>query len=146
MLHAHVRSPCCTRHLKRCARWRVFARQSVKSCRWLRHRRAIRRRTRPRCRPQGRVYPELFASLFPPLPAKFAHYLDRFINHFRGDIQRGAESNRILARAKRRNTEIEETLPKFLARFGVGQIEGEETAATARRSHQRHVTLTHRTV
>jgi hypothetical protein len=60
------------------------------------------------------------------LPAKFAHYLDCFINHFRGDIERRAESNRILARAKRKNTEIEETLPKFLARFCVGQIEGKE--------------------
>src|SRR2546423_533159 len=133
MLYEHVRSPCCTHHLKLCARWRVFARQSVKFCRLLPHRRAIRRRTRPRCRPQGRVYPELFASLFPSLPAKFAHYLDRFINRFRGDIQRGAESNRVLPRAKRKNTEIEETLPKFLACFCVGQIEGEEQAAAARR-------------
>src|SRR5438874_12384248 len=141
MLRAHVRSPCCTRHLKRCARWRVFARQSVKSCRWLRLRRAIHRRTHPRCRRQGPAYPELFASLFPPLPAKFAHYLDRFINHFRGDIQRGTESNRILARAKRKNTEIEETLPKFLARLCVGQIEGKEQPPAARRRNQRLLTL-----
>src|SRR6266576_7252729 len=141
MLPALVLSPCCNRHLKRYARWRVFARQSVKSCRWLRPRRAIHRRTRPRCRLQGRVYPELFASLFPPLPAKFAHQFDRFINHFRGDIQRGTESNRVLPRAKRKNTEIEETLPKFLARFCVGQIEGEEQAAAARPRNQRLLAL-----
>src|SRR6266576_3436781 len=141
MLPALVRSPCCTRHLKPCARWRVFARQSVKSCRWLRPRRAIHRRTRPRCRRQGRAYPELFASLFPPLPAKFAHYLDRFINHVRGDIQRGTESNRVLPRAKCKNTEIKETLPKFLACFGVGQIEGKEQAAAARRRNQRLLAL-----
>ena len=39
--------------------------------------------------------------------------------------------------AKRQHTKIEEAVPKFFARFRIGQIEGEKYSAAARGGNQR---------
>src|SRR5215472_73297 len=73
----------------------------------------------------------------PPLPTKFAHQLHRFVDRFRSDIQRRTKTDRVLAGTKRQNTEIEEAVPKFFARFRIGKIEREKYSATARSRNQR---------
>src|SRR5712691_3080267 len=61
----------------------------------------------------------------------------RFVDNFGRDIERGTETNRILARTKRENTKIEKTFPEFLARLRIRKIECEKQAPSARgRNHR----------
>src|SRR5215475_16198348 len=71
------------------------------------------------------------------LPAELAHQFNRFINHVRGNIERGTKANRVLAGAKRQNSEVEEAMPKFFARFRIGKIERKEYSSAARGGNQR---------
>src|SRR6185436_6978161 len=71
-----------------------------------------------------------------PLPAEFAHQFHCLINHFHSDVERGTETDRILAGTKRQNTEIEEAVPKFFARFRIGEIEREKYPAAPRSGNQ----------
>src|SRR5258708_35420188 len=66
-----------------------------------------------------------------PLPEILAHKSHRFVDPLRRNIERRAKPNRILARAKRENSEIEEALPEFFARFWVGKIESEKHSPAA---------------
>ena len=70
------------------------------------------------------------------LPAELSHQFYRLINHFRSDVERGTETDRILAGTKRQNTEIEEAVPKFFARFRIGEIEREKYPAAPRSGNQ----------
>ena len=71
-----------------------------------------------------------FAAIFP-------HRIHRFIDGFRSDVERRTETDRVFARAKRQNTEVEEAMPKLFARFRIGKIEREKYSAAARSGNQR---------
>src|SRR6478672_7908979 len=73
----------------------------------------------------------------PALAAIFPHQFDRLIDHLRSDIQRRTKSNRILSCAKSQNTKVEKAVPKFFARFRVGEIEREKYSAAACCGNQR---------
>src|SRR6478735_7731795 len=72
-----------------------------------------------------------------PLPAEFAHQFYCLINHFRGDVERWTEADRVFAGTKCQNAELEEAVPKFFARFRIGEIEREKYSATASGGNQR---------
>src|SRR5712691_11062286 len=61
----------------------------------------------------------------------------RFVDNFGRDIERGTETNRILARTKRENTQIEKTFPEFLARLRIRKIECEKQAPSAHGGNDR---------
>src|SRR5262249_23710699 len=65
------------------------------------------------------------------LPAELAHQFYCLINHFRSDIERRTETDRVFAGTKSQNTEVEEAVPKFFARFRIGQIERKKYSAAA---------------
>src|SRR6266446_6725031 len=77
----------------------------------------------------------------PALAAIFPHQLHRFIDHFRSDVERGTEADRVLTGAKSQHTKIEEAVPKFFARFRIGKIEREKYSAAARSGNQRFFRL-----
>src|SRR6267154_4421103 len=93
---------------------------------------------RPSCcgAPGGRALPISFS-----LSAILAHQFHRFVDHLRSDVERGAEADRVLAGTKGQNTKVEEAMPKFFARFPIGEIEGEKYSATARGGNQRFFRL-----
>src|SRR5438270_3317271 len=129
----------------RCARWRVGAHRWAKSYQSSRRYRAIHHRTRRCCRRRDPVFRKVFSyetlnvptASLAPLLAEFAHQLHRFINHFRPDIERRTETDRVFTGTKCQDAEIEEPVPKLLARFCVGQIEGEKQTTAARGGNQR---------
>src|SRR5262249_30903347 len=71
------------------------------------------------------------------LSAEFAHQFHRFIDGFRGDVERRTEPDRVFARAKRQNTEVEKPMPKLFARFRIVKIERKKYSAATRRRNQR---------
>src|ERR1700760_731216 len=89
----------------------------------------------------GLLASALRSSSLASLPTELAHQFHRFVDHLRSDVERGTEADRVLAGTKSQNTEIEEAVPKFFARFRIGQIEREKYAAAARSRNQRFFAL-----
>src|SRR2546423_2033090 len=64
-----------------------------------------------------------------------AQQIHRFVDDFRGDIERRPESNRAVARFQDQQAAIEKSFPEFVAGFRVWQIERDKEAAPAHRPH-----------
>src|SRR5438270_10118816 len=62
-----------------------------------------------------------------------AQQIHRFVDNLGRDIERGAETNRVVAGFQNEQTAIEKAFPKFVALFGIGQVESNEEPASADR-------------
>src|SRR5438067_8002151 len=62
---------------------------------------------------------------------------NRFVDYFSGDVQSRAKTNGMIARFEHEKTAIEQTLPEFVARPGIGQVEGKEEPATSHGGNNR---------
>src|ERR1700756_2392646 len=78
-----------------------------------------------------------FNALPMSLSAEFAHQLHRFVDHLGSDVERRTETNRVFAGPKRQNTEVEEAMPKFFARFRIRKVERKKYSAAACGGNQR---------
>src|SRR5437773_1276175 len=75
------------------------------------------------------------------LPTIFPHCIRRFVDNVGCGIECRTETDRVFARTKSQDSEIEEAFPEFLPRFCVGQIEGEKQSPAARSGNQRFFAL-----
>src|SRR2546423_1874376 len=70
-----------------------------------------------------------------------AQQIHRFVDNLGRDIERRAEADRVIARFQHKQSAIEESLPEFVARFRVRQVEGDEETAAPHRGHDGLVAL-----
>src|SRR5436190_138609 len=60
-----------------------------------------------------------------------AEQVDRFVDHLGRNVERGSKTNRAVAGFQDEQAAIKKSLPEFVARFRIWQIEGDEEAASA---------------